>query len=200
MPLDFTRWDSVALAEAWRSAKPFPHIILDDVLPADELATLREVVTKTPHYLNVSEIYEMMGSKDTLTAPAILDFHRALDEPGRFWARAVSGKQSIRVSLRSYVYLQGSYLLPHNDRGVGIFDRVLAWTFYLLPRESSVGGELELFECELDGEDIIATKPSTVIEPLANRLCLFDVSPRSLHQVREVTLGGRLSLSGWFHG
>jgi Rps23 Pro-64 3,4-dihydroxylase Tpa1-like proline 4-hydroxylase len=103
------------------------------------------------------------------------------------------------VSLRSYVYLAGSCLLPHNDLGSGEAGRILAWTYYLLPRERFEGGELELFECTLDGDEIVGAAAALRIEPVENRFVVFDVSPRSLHQVREVTSGGRVSLSGWFY-
>jgi len=67
-----------------------------------------------------------------------------------------------------------------------------------LPRERCEGGELELFDCDLDGDEIVGARPALRIEPVENRLVVFDVSPGSLHQVREVTGGGRVSLSGWY--
>ena len=62
------------------------------------------------------------------------------------------------------------------------------------------GGELELFRCEVDDAgEIVATAPAARIAHRPNRLVLFDVSATSLHQIREVTSGARLSLAGWFH-
>jgi hypothetical protein len=195
---DFARWDAAALAIEWRAARPFPHVILDDLVPDDELAILREAVARTPHFANSSDIFEMMASREQPAQPALVAFHAALDGPGRELVRRVTGKAAARASLTSYVYLGGSFLLPHNDLGTGEAGRLVAWAYYLLPRERFAGGELELFACDLDGDEIAATRPERRIEPEANRLVLFDVSPASLHQVREVTLGGRVSLSGWF--
>jgi len=41
--------------------------------------------------------------------------------------------------------------------------------------------------------------PVKCIEPRANRLVLFEVGPAAVHQVRGVTAGARVSLSGWFY-
>lgn len=195
--MDFSRWDATALGESWRSARPFPHIILDGLLAPEELQTLREEVAGTPHYPNQADFYEMMASSEEL-GPALTAFRAALDGPGRELVARVSGKSPSRVDLRSYVYLAGSYLLPHHDLGTAQVGRIVAWAYYLLPRERCEGGELELFDCTLDGEEIVAAAAALRIEPVENRLVVFDVSPRSLHQVREVTSGGRVSLSGWF--
>lgn len=195
--MDFSRWDATALAESWRSARPFPHVILDGLLAPEELQELREEVAGTPHYPNHADFYEMMVSSEDL-GPALTAFRASLDGPGRELVARVTGKSPSRVELRSYVYLAGSYLLPHDDLGPSQVGRIVAWAYYLLPRERCEGGELELFDCTLDGDEIVGATAALRIEPLENRLVVFDVSPRSLHQVREVTSGGRVSLSGWF--
>jgi Rps23 Pro-64 3,4-dihydroxylase Tpa1-like proline 4-hydroxylase len=64
--------------------------------------------------------------------------------------------------------------------------------------DECVGGELELFACEMNGDDVVHARSAQLIEPRANRLVLFDVSTASLHQVREVLAGTRVSLTGWF--
>jgi Rps23 Pro-64 3,4-dihydroxylase Tpa1-like proline 4-hydroxylase len=198
MPPDFARLDADALADAWRAARPFAHVVVDDLVAPAELAALREAVARTPHFPNVADFYEMMASPDVVSDPALVAFQEALAGPGLELFARVTGKRPVGVSLRSYVYLAGSFLLPHNDLGTAATGRVLAWTFYLLPRDRCAGGELELFDCELDGDEIVATRPAQRIEPRENRLVLFDVAPGSLHQVREVTSGGRVSLSGWY--
>jgi len=45
----------------------------------------------------------------------------------------------------------------------------------------------------------VRVESARVIEPRANRLVVFDVSDGSLHQVREVVSGLRISLAGWFY-
>ena len=198
--IDFRRWDPGELRARWLAARPFPHVILDDLLPDERLIALRNAVAREPHTPNVEHFYEMMASGMTVQHEVLRDFAASLaSEPALGFVRAVSGKPVTRVELRSYVYLAGSFLLPHSDHRDGV-GRLVAYAYYLLPRESSSGGELELFECDLVDGDVAATLPAGTIEPRGNRMVVFEVSPASLHQVREVTAGGRVSLSGWFFG
>src|SRR5262249_398783 len=139
MSADFSRYDADALAESWRRARPFPHVILDGLLAEADLAALRNAVAATPHFPNVLDVYEMMPSQDDLKGGPIEAFHDALVGPGLELAARISGKRADAVSLRSYVYLAGSFLLPHNDVGNGELGRVLAWIYYLLPRDSCTG-------------------------------------------------------------
>ena len=55
------------------------------------------------------------------------------------------------------------------------------------------------FACGMDGSEIVSTESARLIEPRGNRLVVFDVSDVSLHQVREVLGGLRISLAGWFY-
>lgn len=199
MWIDFSRWDTAALAAAWRDARPFPHVVIDDLVPEARLADLRIAVAREPHGANVTDLYEMMASGNKVAHPTLRDFEAALGAPDALAAlAAVTGKTLGRVEMRSYVYLAGSFLLPHSDCRDEI-GRLVAFAYYLLPRETSVGGELELFSVEMQGGDAVRTEPAGTIEPLGNRVVLFEVSASSLHQVREVTQGGRVSLSGWFY-
>lgn len=199
MWIDFSRWDTAALAGAWRAARPFPHVVIDDLVPPPRLVELREAVAREPHSPNVTDLYEMMASGAKVSHPTLQAFEAALGASDALAAlSAVTGKTLGRVELRSYVYLAGSFLLPHSDCRDEM-GRLVAFAYYLLPRESSVGGELELFEVEMDGGDVVASEPAGRIEPVGNRIVIFEVTPSSLHQVREVTQGGRVSLSGWFY-
>ena len=101
--------------------------------------------------------------------------------------------------MRAYAYLPGHYLLPHADRDDGGRRRV-AYAYYVDLLECLRGGELDLFDCTMDGSEIVSARVATTILPRANRCVFFEVGDRSLHQVREVTSGGRLSLAGWLTG
>jgi Rps23 Pro-64 3,4-dihydroxylase Tpa1-like proline 4-hydroxylase len=198
--IDFSRWNPAELRAAWTAARPFPHVILDDLIAEDRLQELRNAVAREPHTPNIEHFYEMMASGLTVKHEVLADFHAALGSPPALdFLGAVSGKTLTRVEMRSYVYLAGSFLLPHSDHRAAL-GRLVAYAYYLLPRETCTGGELELFDCDVESGDVVATRPGPVIEPRGNRMVLFDVSPSSLHQVREVTAGGRVSLSGWFFG
>jgi Rps23 Pro-64 3,4-dihydroxylase Tpa1-like proline 4-hydroxylase len=199
--IDFSRWDLPALREAWRAARPFPHLVLDDLLTEEDLVKLRNAVAREPHQANVEHFYETMASGLPMLHPVLNEFAAAVGSDEALAAiREVTGQPVARVEMRSYVYLAGSFLLPHSDYGSNR-PRLVAYAYYLLPRETCTGGELDLYECDVDPEEgIVATRLAKTIEPRGNRLVLFEVSPTTLHQVREVTEGGRVSLSGWFIG
>ena len=139
-----------------------------------------------------------MASANTVEHARLRAFHDALGAAGtRAFVEAVSGKKLSAVEMRSYVYLAGSYLLPHTDSREG-GRRSVSYAYYLVGTPNHTGGELDLYECELEGRELAGARPTVTIEAIPNRLVLFDVSPLSLHQVREVTSGGRVSLAGWY--
>jgi hypothetical protein len=196
--LDPSRWDAAALAASWRDAHPFPHVILDDLVTPARLQALREAVAREPHLAESSDFHEFMASGLPVQNRPLLELAEELGGAGmRELLARVTGKRVGRMELRSYVYLAGSYLLPHTDHRPGL-GRLLAYAYYLVGAERCEGGELELFACDLEGEDVVATTPAATIEPRANRLVVFDVGLATLHQVREVTSGGRVSLAGWY--
>jgi len=100
--------------------------------------------------------------------------------------------------MRAFAYRVDHYLLPHSDHRDGLH-RALAYIYYLPSPEPPVGGELELFRCASDGTELVSIESAKLVEPRGNRLVVFEVSDVSLHQVREVLGGLRLSLAGWFY-
>jgi hypothetical protein len=196
--LDLSRFDVAALAGSWRAARPFGHVILDQLVDEPTLAQLCQAIAAEPHWPNRGEIFDMMGSGEPVQQSLLRQFQEGMGSPPMLeLVRAVSGKPVQSIDLRSYVYMKGSYLLPHSDcqKQLG---RLVAYAYYVWT-EGCRGGELELFDVTLENGLVVKTTPATIIEPRANRLVMFDVSPSTLHQVREVLDGARLSLSGWFH-
>lgn len=112
----------------------------------------------------------------------------------------ITGKALDHADMRAYAYRVGHYLLPHTDRQEGV-ERLLAYAYYLPSPEPPRGGELELFHCAVDRarDEITSTTSALLVEPRPNRLVVFDVSEISIHQVREVLGGLRISLAGWFY-
>jgi len=220
------RWnleDLEQLAASYRAGKPFPHAVIDDLVAPDTLGALCQAVAQEPHWPNRGEIYDFMASATTVAHPVLREFHAQLGGPAMLEAvRAITGRPVTRCDLRSYVYLAGSYLLPHadsraardptgedprpagnavptpRDRGSPI-RRLVAYAYYI-HTAGCVGGELELFECAMDGDELVSAKPAVRIAPRDNRLVMFDVTNGSLHQVCEVLAGARVSLTGWFLG
>ncbi|MFN0249385.1 MAG: 2OG-Fe(II) oxygenase [Kofleriaceae bacterium] len=191
------QWDLDELSRAWGAAQPFPYVLVDNVVDPATLARLREAASTEPHWPNRGEIYDFMASGETVMHPTLLELEAELGSARVLDAvRAISGREISGANLRSYVYQPGSYLLPHADsrKDVG---RVVAYVLYVWI-DACVGGELELFACEMNGDDVVHARSAHVIAPRANRLVLFDVTNASLHQVREVLAGTRVSLTGWF--
>ena len=188
--------DEAALARAWAAATPFPHVVIDDAVadPDALLAILEEEAVE--RYEGEIALFDASAPE-----PATPEFRAVRDAFADAFAAPLSritGKPVRTVDMRAYAYRPGHYLLPHTDHQDGLA-RVLAYAYYLPSPEPPTGGELELFACELAGREITRVAAGHVIEPVANRLVVFDVSDASLHQVREVMAGLRLSLAGWFY-
>jgi hypothetical protein len=192
-------WNLDQLAARYRAAQPFPHVVIDDLVAPEALRALCEAVAQEPHWPNRGEIYDFMGSAETVAHPVLREFHAELGGPVTLAAiQSITGRPVTRCELRSYVYLAGSYLLPHADSRAS-FGRMVAYAYYI-HTGGCEGGELELFDCTMNGDELVSATPAIRIAPRDNRLVMFDVSNASLHQVCEVLAGARVSLTGWFLG
>jgi len=190
--------DERGLAEVWRMAQPFPHLVFDAFVAEAALPALLAVLEEEPVERCESDLFAFEASAPEPTTEEFralrTSFAAVLAPP----LSRITGKTVRRADMRAYAYRVGHYLLPHSDNQLGD-ERVLAFAYYLPSPEVPVGGELELFRCAVDGGEIVATESATLIEPRANRLVVFDVSRVTLHQVREVLGGLRISLAGWFY-
>ncbi len=193
--------DCESLAERWREATPFPHAVIDRALEPARVAGLVAALDAEPAERIVDDIYEVMA---TAEPPVHAELRAFLDELGapETLARVarISGKSVSRADLRGYAYHAGHFLLPHADYREGL-GREVAYAIYLAaePKGELVGGELELFRARSENGVIVDTEPVRRIRPLPGRMVLFEVSDTSLHQVREVMHGTRVSLAGWFY-
>jgi len=188
--------DEAALARAWAAAAPFPHVVLDDFAPdpGGLLAILEDEAVE--RYEGEIALFDASPPE-----PATEGFARLRDELAATLApplARVTQKHVRRIDMRAYAYRPGSYLLPHTDHREGL-ERALAYAYYLPTPEPPTGGELELFRCDTARDEIVRVESARLIEPRPNRLVVFDVGEVSLHQVREVLSGLRLSLAGWFY-
>lgn len=190
--------NEIDLAETWRTASPFPHLVFDNVLSEASLAELMAVLEDEAieHYEN--DIYSFDASSPTNVSDAL---SHVRDDFGKTFAPAlarITGKPVTRADMRAYAYRPGHYLLPHSDHQMGV-GRQLAYAYYAPSPEPPKDGALELYRCELEAGEVVRAESARIIEPRANRLAVFDVSDISLHQVREVLDGLRVSLAGWFY-
>lgn len=182
--------DEPSLASRWRAATPFPHLIFDDFMAEGLMDLLDdEHVDRYEGDLFAFEASRPGGMRElreefaAVLGPALV---------------RITGKRIASADMRAYAYRPGHYLLPHSDHQDGL-ERVLAYAYYLPSPQPPRGGELELFRCDVADGAIVATESALVIEPRPHRLVVFDVSDVSLHQVREVLAGLRISLAGWFY-
>lgn len=190
--------DEEELVRAWRAATPFPHVVVDDFVSADVLPELLAVVDEEPVTDYRGDIFAFEA---TAPEPRTDTFRELRDTFAEVLAgplRRITGKAVQRADMRAYAYRPGHHLLPHTDHQEGV-GRALAYAYYLPSPEPPEGGELELFRCTTEAGEIVETVSALVIEPRANRLVVFEVGDLSLHQVREVSAGLRISLAGWFY-
>jgi hypothetical protein len=190
--------DEAAIAEAWRTAAPFPHLVFDAFLPEGALPDLLAILEEEPVADYEGDIFAFEASSPEPRTDALRGLRDSFAEILAAPLSRITGKALRRADMRAFAYRVGHFLLPHSDHQEGV-GRALAYAYYVPSPEPPEGGELELFTCEMSGSEIVRTTSARLIEPRANRLVVFDVSDVSLHQVREVMGGLRVSLAGWLY-
>lgn len=191
--------DEAALAAAWRTAKPFPHLVVDGLVAEDRLPELLLRIDEEPLTAWAAEHYAFEASAPEPRSEALRELRDGFVRTLAPLLSRTTGRPLARADMRAYAYGPGHHLLPHTDHQEGL-GRVVAYAYYLPSPSPPEGGELELFACTLgEGAALEGIASARRIAPVANRLVLFEVSDVSLHQVHEVLGGVRLSLAGWFY-
>lgn len=190
--------DEASARAAWQTARPFPHLVVDDFVPADQLPALLEILEEEGVDRYEGDIFVFDATAPEPRTAELRALRTAFAETLAPALSRITGKPCAHVDMRAYAYRPGHYLLPHTDHQDGLA-RQLAYAYYLPSPEPPVGGALELYACTIEGDELTSTESALVLEPRANRIVIFDVSEVSLHQVGEVLEGLRLSLAGWFY-
>jgi len=190
--------DEARLGETWRAATPFPHLVFDDFVPVEVLPELLAVLEEEPVDRFEGDIFAFEASRPVPRTAELLQLRDSFAETLAGPLSRITDKMLRRADMRAFAYRPGHFLLPHSDHEEGV-GRALAYAYYVPSPEPPLGGELELFTCTLEGREVVRTESALLIEPRSNRLVVFDVSDVSLHQVREVLGGLRVSLAGWFY-
>ena len=177
--------------------EPFPHAVVRDFLDLDAVAGELEWLAGQEFEPGEADLFSYSSTRELGAASQLAGLRGALGDSA--WrsrvAAAFDTPPLCSLDLAAYVYAQGDYLLPHDDRVEG---RQVAWSLHLTRglREQD-GGALELFDAAGD----VAGRVVKRIVPEFNSLVLFRVSPRSWHQVAEVVSDvQRLTVTGWYHG
>ena len=176
------------LIAQWRAATPFAHVVIDDVVAPADLDRIMAILDEEPVEHAESDIFSFDATAPEPTTEAFRELRDGFARELAPVFSRVGGSAVSRVDMRAYAYRPGHYLLPHTDHQEPL-GRVYAYAYYLPSPEPPTDGDLELFAGYTSAKRI---------EPRANRLVVFEVGDQSLHQVREVLAGLRISLAGWF--
>lgn len=196
LPASFA--DERALGERFRAASPFPHLVVDDVVEEARMSDLLAEIDEEPLSPRVADLYAFEATDPEPRTEAMRRLRSGFAAAFAGPLSRITGRAVARVDMRAYVYGPGHHLLPHTDHQDAV-GRALAWILYLPTGTPPSGGELELFACELEGREIVRSRSALLVAPRPNRLVVFEVGDASLHQVREVLAGTRISLAGWFY-
>lgn len=194
-PLDLHRWEpcAAALRARWDRAAPFPHLVLDDFLPAAACEALRREfdAPRGEGWIENRHVSQRLRSRNGhhRQSPATQALLDALDGPRcRAWVSAATGVPGLFLD-RDMIdggltaMGRGDFFDLHTDMQAHALRRCWRRRVNLIvylsdPWDDAWGGELELWDAA--GRARVAA-----IAPRWNRAALFEVSPRALHGVPE---------------
>ncbi len=184
--------DAGKLKKQFISAKPFPHSVLKNVF-SEKIEDVCAALLKEKFYDVNTDLYQFRQTNDCRKAKqkAEKEFYKFFSSKEFIaFVSELTGMKLKSIDMSGFVYIDGDYLLPHDDRLSG---RKIAYVVNLSKNFTDAdGGALQLFK----GKKIVKSIP-----PAFNMMTLFKVSPNSVHQVQEVmSKKKRISLAGWFHG
>ena len=163
------------------------------------LARIERALLRESFARKESDLYSFLQTADLKQSrnPAIAAFYRFFTSADfRQYAASITGTRLGKtVDAAGFVYSDGDYLLPHDDR---LESRKIAYVINLARGFTKRdGGELGFFATKGG----TPTKVAKTFSPTFNSFVLFKVSRASFHQVNEVlSTRKRLTIAGWFHG
>jgi phosphatidylinositol glycan class S len=180
------------LRKQFAENKPFPHLVLGNFF-AGKIGVVARQLLKEKFYEHNSDLYQFQQTDDCRNAkqPAVREFYKFFSSKEFIqFISSVTGTKLSSIDMSGFIYDDTDYLLPHDDRLSG---RKIAYVLNLTKDFTARdGGALQFFK----QNRIVKSIP-----PTFNTFTIFQVSPKSLHQVQEVLSGKkRLSFGGWFHG
>ena len=187
------------LTQQFLSNTPFPHIVLPLFFLDKKIQPVAAALLRQEWQEKESDLFQFQQTFDlkTIEHPTLQEFYAffSSQEFIEWIATLTKTKLKRSIDMSGFIYDATDYLLPHDDR---LEKRKIAYVLNLSSGFSKRdGGELEFFTTNQNHP----SQPFKKIIPVFNTLTLFEVSPKSFHQVREVTAEKqRLSLGGWFHG
>jgi hypothetical protein len=197
------------LLHDYRHAKPFPHLVLDDLFPPEDLNAILAEVPDTSsqnlvHFRSEEQVKSNLRSavylgergyafSSMLHSAAFLNF-----------LAEITGINALLpdpyLSGAGYhVMDQGGKFHVHADANTdgncGLRRRLAMLTYLNKGWKAELGGQLELWNQD-------ATRCEKVIEPIFNRTVIFEVGDKNFHAVRPVSSRAgvrRKSFATYFH-
>src|SRR5215475_892626 len=181
------------LSESYRSALPYPHLILDGLFPT---STLKSMIEELPPLTSEKWFYESNERMSKYFFRSAVDlgdsafqFISMVHSAGflRFLSE-ITGVEALLpdpylTGAGYQVYPSGGTFDVHADRNMDFYcglERRLVMLIYLnRDWKESFGGQLELWD--KDG-----TRCEKVIEPMFNRTVMFEIGDKNFHGVRPI--------------
>ena len=177
--------------------KPFPHIVIRDFFNEREIGKVAAALLRQRFSHKETDLFSLNQTPDLslLKDKTLRGFCQLCNSTGFLtYVSKLTGIKVRGVNMSGFIYKDGDYLLPHDDRLEG---RKVAYIINLTKGYTKKnGGALALFNMKQG-------KPEKIVKayvPHYNTLTLFTVSKKSFHQVNEILLSKpRLSIGGWFY-
>jgi hypothetical protein len=184
-------------AERWKTtyeqAKPWPHLVIDDVLDPGVAGQIADVAAAAPPALLVRESSRRV-KKDaapdfrSLGANAARLFEELADAPFMDFLTNLTGVAGLQADPALYnagvfITRQGGWQRVHEDfprhPGTSLWNRV-AVLLYCTSWSTKWGGQLELWPMDM-------SRPGNIVTPAPGRMVVFNTHSRTRHGVTEVT-------------
>jgi hypothetical protein len=197
------------LLDDYRLAKPFPHLVLDDLFPAEALEALLEELPPVSSEKWVHQLDELMFKSNLRSAVDLEEAGYAFSSMLHsaaflYFLTEITGIEALLPDpylggAGYHVMHEGGKFEVHADRNTDYhcgLQRRLAMLVYLNKAwQPEFGGQLELWN--QDG-----SRCEKVIEPIFNRTVIFEIADTNFHAVRPVASGAgatRKSFAAYFH-
>jgi hypothetical protein len=186
--------DSVdSLRGQYRTANPYPHLVLDGLFPDELLMQLLEELPPITSEKWVHEHYDRHFKSNLRSAVYLgeqaFQFTSVLHSAGfLYFMTEITGIKALLPD--PYLSGGGYHVVPpgglfdvHADRNMDIhsgLERRIAMLIYLNKDwKPEYGGQLEIWDQQ-------ATRCEKVVEPLFNRTVIFEIGDKNFHGVRPI--------------
>ena len=184
------------ITDTYLKTRPFPHGTLPNFLDDVSYQSVLEAIQQEAFFEKEADLFHFMQTNELNNSkvPAIKAFKELLLANKIWFEKTTEVKLNGSMDMQGSCYGDTHFLLCHDDQ---LDERKIAFIYYLSTLKKEDGGALRLYYNN-KGEPL--SERYIDIQPQANTLVFFTVSPTSFHEVMEViTKTDRLALGGWLH-